>query len=492
MDMSNRLYSEQVHTNAYKDLIEDIQAGGTTAPARPAAPPRPATPATPATKPKKNPFGIPKPAKAPQPKNISDDPPADDAYVAEGYIREAYEDEVSPKNREFWRTFSDYRGPNPIGKNPVIRQHGENLARQAYDVTRKNIETHGAVYPATNPDGSPHEQAGKLDREAVHRAFMTIQRLERRHKERLEQLAKEITVKIWGEEIRPLLEARLEPPSSETAPSDDDQPEIAEKVPANDQLIQKRVMANMLTQGSAMHLMFQAQHEIMQQLQAVDPQLPQLYSRFAYGSAHTYWIDDLERMAHLLSGMTVGRAKVDITQDENGEVEFTVKAEAVMFPILVQELCKGVAEYLSLAGLEGVSEAELTDLYKQVDNPQDEWYYIQAGHELWRKFLKVKPRDISTAQALVILHRLDVEKQNEVMKAVIENPEIAKELLKTVMQKPEEEVDDIIAAIDDESWRSSLDDDDAWRGDQDEGGVAELEDQDEEEGEDEDDWWKKI
>lgn len=503
MDIFDRLYSQKILTDAYKTLINEA-AAAPAAPAKPKTRPetRPATPA-PAPRPNRNPFKIPAPTVAPRPQNV--DPNKDkDEYVAEGSLREAFEDEPTPANREFWRNFEDFRGPNMIGRNPVIRQHGEELARGAYDVTGSNVTRHGVRHPELLPSGRANPMAGKLSPKAVHQAFGQIMRIEESHREQLEQLAKDITVKIWGEEIRPLLEASLQQPDEETAGGDDQPPEGEEKVEAGENLIQKRVFANMITQGSAMHLMFQAQHMITSTLEAIDPNLPGLYSKFTYGSAHKYWLDDLEDIAAHLGGMIAGRAKVEVEQDEEDpeQTNFTVKAQAVMFPILVQELCKGVANYLSMAGVAGVSAAELRDLFDKVDNPEDEHYYIQVGHELWRRFLKLKPKDVSAAKAVFALHKLEAEEQNRVVKACIENPEEAKKILAELLADPEATADDVLDDLEgeNEDWRSSLDDDDSPEGEASEdddwgrsehdhksggGGVAEPGEED-----DEDDWWK--
>jgi hypothetical protein len=494
MDIFDRLYSQKILTDAYKALLNEV-AAAPAAPAKPATKPAP-TPAKPAPAPNRNPFKIPAPATQPRPQNIDPSKKESEVYVAESFIREAFDDEPTPANREFWRNFSDFRGENVIGKHPVIRQHGEQLARSAYDMTGSNVSQHGLRFP------EQHSMAGKLSDKAIHDAFRQILSIERSHREQLEQLAKDITAQIWGEEVRPLLEASLQPPDEETAGGDDEpeQQEDQQEAVAGEHLVQKRVLANMITQGSAMHLMFQAQHLITQNLSTIDERLPGLYAKFAYGSAHQYWLMDLEQMAGNLQGMVVGRAKVDSepNQDDPEEADFTVKAQGIMFPILVQELCKGVANYLSLAGVAGVSAEELRDLFSKVDNPEDEHYYIQVGHELWRRFLKVKPREVSAAKAVVALHKLDAEEQNRVIRACIENPEEAKRILAELLADPEASADDVLddAESGNEDWRSSLDDegeaeaseDDDWgRSESDsEGGLAEPGEEDDKD----DDWWR--
>jgi hypothetical protein len=497
MDIFDRLYSQKILTDAYKALLNEV-AAAPAAPAKPATKP-PAAPAKPAPAPNRNPFKIPKPAVAPRPQNLQDEQDSG-TYVAEGFLREAFEDEPTPSNRGFWsdneRGFRDWRGENMIGKHPIIRRHGEQLARGAYDLTSGGVTQHGLRNPAD------HRQPNKFTLQEVDRAFHQILQIEQRHREQLEQLAKDITVQVWGEEVRPLLEGSLERPNEETAPDDQDpgQDQEEQTAEAGEHLVQKRVLANMLTQGSAMHLMFQAQHLITARLNSIDPRLNALYAKFAFGSAHNYWLTDLERVAHRLSGMVVGRAKVESEEDQDDpeSANFTIKAQAVMFPILVQELCKGVANYLSMAGIAGVPAAELQDLFSKVDNPADEHYYIQVGHELWRRFLKAKPQGVSAAKATVAIHKLDAEGQNRVIEACIANPEEAKRILAELLAEPEATADDVLDDLEssNEDWRSSLDDegedeaseDDDWgRSDYDsEGGLAEPGEEDDKD----DDWWR--
>lgn len=487
MDMHDRLYSQKILTNAYKQLIEDLAA--------PAAPPKPAIkpPATTPGKtpaPSRNPFKIPAPAVKPRPQNLTADEPkefATDGYVAEGLLREAYEDEAHPKARSFWRDFRDWRGEHPIGKHPVIRQHGDELARGAFGKTDEYVKRHGA------------------NDAAVHNAFMLIQRIERQHKEQLERIAIDICVDLWGEEVRPLLRANLEPPTQDQqhTPQEMDQEEAA----ASDEMIQKRVLANFITQGSAINIMFTAHTLIKETLERIDPRLPKLYSQFAAGSAHQYWMMDLERIAARITEQSIGISQVSVDEEDEGEGEdgpnFVIEGTALMFPVLVQELCKGVGNYLSMAGVEGVGAAELNDLFNRIDNPVDEHYFIQVGHELWRRFLKSKPADVSMAAVTHALHRLTAEEQNQIIAACIRNPDEAKEMLAEITSTPQAEIDiDTIIAGDedagDESWRASLDDDDVaagtegesddfdWGASDESGGLLDA-DEDEE---DNDDWWR--
>jgi len=484
MDMNN-MQNQHSMTDAYRQLLNEV-AAAPVAPARPAT--KPATaPAKPATAPNRNPFKIPAPAVKPRPQNRSPEKPKEfetDGYVAESILREAYEDEAEPGHQRFWRDFSDWRGENVIGKHPVIRQHGQDLARGAFEKTSGDVQRHQATPPE------------------VHRAFMLIQRIEASHKEQLEELAKDVCAQLWGPEIRPLLRAHLERPPSggddEEGGADQDQEELdREKASASDELVQKRVLSNFLTQGSAVHLMFTAHHLILDRLNAIDQRLPGLYSKFASGSAHGYWLMNLERIAGDLTNAVVGQARVEVDNDEEGQEgdqegsqgpNFNIDGYGVMFPILVQELCKGVANYLSMAGVEGVGAEELTDLFNRVDNPVDEWYYIQVGHELWRRFLKAKPKDVSLAATLVALHKLPAEEQNKVIQACISNPEEAKELIAAITANPAEAEELIDDAVDDESWRESLDGEEEpedWGQDDQDGGLMEPDEEEED-----DTWWR--
>src|SRR5207245_1095714 len=105
-----------------------------------------------------------------------------------------------------------------------------------------------------------------------------------------------------------------------------------------------------------------------------------------------------------------------------------VRAHGVNWFVVANELVKGTAELVCLHGLNELSD----DLYRQVMDATDrvdfESWMLQTGGELWRRLLAVFPHDRTPAMMLMHLARLPARSLETLMLAVLEQPEIAREL----------------------------------------------------------------
>jgi hypothetical protein len=134
-------------------------------------------------------------------------------------------------------------------------------------------------------------------------------------------------------------------------------------------------------------------------IQQIDPQLMELYNKLAIGSVHSYWLYDIAAMLQQLATTKVGVEKVKFS--ETGEP--MIMAKAIVFPVLCQELSKGVMEVLTMHHISGLDEPTQKAVVKHADKLEDEPWLIQVGPQLWRAFLKVVPKKIKLAELISTL-----------------------------------------------------------------------------------------
>ena len=419
------------------------------APAAPTAPPReaptrPTTPTTPRPS-KPNPFSPPQPRTMPKPKARRTDGMMEMiSSTVVPVIMEAYEDESHRSTQDFWRDLPRNR-EHTFGKHPILAMHGANLSKDAFDFTSEKMQQSG----------------GAINSHQFMQIVMQIMQLESRHKEELQELAKDITVKIWGVP-REMLETDLGPMDmggGDDFGEEDDQEE--EEVPElTDEIrpqVNKRISMNTMTQGSAVHAMYSMHHLVDRAINKISPQLLQLYNRVASGSVHQYWLLDIPAIAAQLKNMKAGEVRVEFPQDrQEPEAEIDpeeglgdedtwdenkdprVRASAVIFPVLCQELSKGVMEVLTMHGLADLDDEQSKAVIHHGDKLEDEPWLIQVGPALWRKFLTVVPKGIRMADIITALSLQEPDEVHKILMATLEHPENAKQLLQELLKDPEE------------------------------------------------------
>jgi hypothetical protein len=141
--------------------------------------------------------------------------------------------------------------------------------------------------------------------------------------------------------------------------------------------INKRLTLNTLTQGSAVHAMLTIHHAVDQEIQAINPDLLQLYNKLSSGSHEYYWLIDIPAMFTSLGMMAAGSAKVEWPETEGDTPK--IVAKAVIFPILAQEMSKGVAELISAHGLSNLDADTTSAVLGKADDIRHEPYLIQVG-----------------------------------------------------------------------------------------------------------------
>jgi len=162
--------------------------------------------------------------------------------------------------------------------------------------------------------------------------------------------------------------------------------EDADEITAANSEVKKRRALNAMTQGASMKVlpMFHMVHE---QLSDMDPRLPNTYKKLMSGADYMFYkVPDMEKQ---VSG---GKSEVEFNQDEDGDMKPQIKAQAMVFPVLVHELCKSVMEVLSAHGLP--TEERIAEyVVNKADFLQAEPWDMRLGPAMWGRFCDCIPVD---------------------------------------------------------------------------------------------------
>lgn len=358
-----------------KQIIE------TTAPTAPPAPVK--TPPRP--KPDFNPFAPTKPKDLPKPK-------AKKKRIVEGFDDEAHSSVV-----DFWRNIR--RNEHPYAKHPIMAMYGHESASKSFD---NSIERVKKAFPQLSGYDVGYSASSIVQR---------VMRLERRYAKQLEEIAIDVVSKTWN--VPPeLLQAKL---TNSVSSKFDDHSDDVDDEDVDDREINKRITMNALTQGAAVHNMMTMHKLVESELNALDPRLLGAYDKIGPGTEHTYWLMDYSKLANL-AGAAVGSSEVKY--DDNNKP--TVEANALIFPVLIQELVKGVMELLSHHGLSHLSKGQLRKVYKTADRLEDEPWLIQVGPQLWKNFLKVVPESSRLAETVAKIAMKDPDYIHNLLSRTIE------------------------------------------------------------------------
>ena len=147
----------------------------------------------------------------------------------------------------------------------------------------------------------------------------------------------------------------------------------------------KRRLINAITQGASLRGS-NAFHMYSAPIEDINPKLISNYSditKYSYGSYDSdSFVGMCKRATKDVSNlMAFGAVKTTYHKETNS---FTVEAKANTFPILLQELIKGIYEILSLQGFEG-SKEENEEVVKHVDTLYNEIEDIRYGKYIYDK-----------------------------------------------------------------------------------------------------------
>jgi septum formation topological specificity factor MinE len=144
--------------------------------------------------------------------------------------------------------------------------------------------------------------------------------------------------------------------------------------------VSKRTFINGLIQGAGINSLNMF-HLVSDELNTIDPNLINMYGLLTAFAELGYWVTPSLVGTALSGGPVGGKVQLDFSQEEP-----RVVAVAINFPILVQELVKGVMELMSSHGLPE-DESIRDQVLNKADTLEDESWDIRFGPEIWKKLL---------------------------------------------------------------------------------------------------------
>ena len=279
------------------------------------------------------------------------------------------------------------RGQHPYGPDFPA----DAIASEGYpDVIRK-IEHYTGIHPRNQAD---------LQRlmNRMMQSVMTAMRHEEAHREDLQQIAVDLVLNL--PEFRGAREAiqrgdlriraeltenvtlsrkHLEPEPDDPEQTDLQIPEIAQQL--GDE-VAKRRFVNMMIQGNAMNKNY-AYHLVADRLREIDPHLLDLYGAAVSIGEFAYWAIPEQTWLEFMRGAPPG-GSLHLGKDDDGVP--VIHAQAVIFPVLVQEIVKGLMEYLSHE--DDVDPDVRKYVRGKADTLKDEQWDIMFGAGAWKRFMR--------------------------------------------------------------------------------------------------------
>jgi len=407
---------------------------------------------TPQKSPNKSPFQPPKPVVLPGPKaQKPKEEIAEDSYDIKDVFAKSlkelmkqaeikpYETGAHPAVKDFWMNIPQ---EHPFAQHPILSDYGHNLSQEGYKYITQKTDLPNKPAPIS-PQQAMVEIQGLLQR---------IMSLEKTHEAELIDEAKNITTQIWGID-KNQLDAFLNKDEGEQG--EEEQEEAPQDVlPLTPELrkeVNKRITINTLTQGSALHAMDTVHHLVADKINNISPELLGLYNRLSGLTTQHYYTIDINAIVEAFRGSlkqaALGWSHVEYGEGEDqpkavaDEGQAKVVASGIIFPVLCQELFKGVMELLSFHGInQNLSEQELRTVYHYADRLEDEPWIMTIGPELWRKFLVAVPIGISLSEIVMLLNQKSPDELNNIIRTVIQQPKKAKEILEKLKNENKPQV----------------------------------------------------
>lgn len=141
----------------------------------------------------------------------------------------------------------------------------------------------------------------------------------------------------------------------------------------------KRRFVNLLIQGAAINKNY-AYHQIADQLRAIDPNILTTYGKLMSIAELMYWMAPEDVFNQMQGSGQGGGGMEEVTPEEDGT--YTIRASAMVFPVLIQELAKGLYEFLSHN--EDDPEDVRKYAYDKGDTLGGEQWDIMQGPGVWR------------------------------------------------------------------------------------------------------------
>lgn len=276
-----------------------------------------------------------------------------------------------------------------LGKHPVFPEGDENCFEEKLMAERFGdvVKRYKRAYDVDTIDND------KVIKEMMPLVYETMG-MEAKHKKALEELAVKMIREEYdmGEDVVEIHaeltnDINMEGTKKNATPMDVKGMQFEshdELVNANEEVYKRRFI-NALTQGAAKKCnhMF---HMVDEELTDLDPRLPNKYSKMMAAADYMYYV-----IPKMENGINGGIVHVQFPTDKNLKAVITV--QAMVFPVLIHELVKGVMELLSAHGLP--KEQRIGEyVINKADFLAAEPWDMRLGPALWERFTNmIEPDD---------------------------------------------------------------------------------------------------
>lgn len=339
----------------------------------------------------------------------------------------------------------DPQHPRPGGR---IRNYAELVASDQYRQIAQKVSQALGI-----PIQQVSVQNGMAIMTAMMQAFVSVKRFEAAHIPELEQMAVNLVLDFPEfEGVRQLVESghlklkahlveQVDPGDMQNQPQEPDEEEqielgVAEIAQELDVEKEKRRFVNMLIQGAAINKNH-AYHLVADRLNELNPRLLPSYAVLMSVADWMYWAIPDEALG-AMSGQgedAAGVARFYI--DEDGVP--VIDAQAKVFPVLIQEIVKGMWEFVTWRAQqeEGADPDTQAHVYGQVDTLQNEPWDIMMGAPVWRQILRIVGGDNQKYLRFVYheLMRLPTQEWHRIMNAILRGDPEGRDYIQNLIQQ---------------------------------------------------------
>jgi len=323
-----------------------------------------------------------------------------------------------------------------LGKHPAIPEGDENNFEQKI-MGKRFSEVVNRYKRAFDVEDIENSQLMMQMMPMVHETMA----LEAKHKKDLENLAEKMIREEYdmSEDVVEI-KAKLSPnimlegtKKHPTPKSNDYQFESHEDIVNAKGEVYKRRFLNAMIQGAAKktnHIF----HMVDDELTNMDPRLLNRYSKVMSAADYMYYI-----IPKMENGTNGGVVKVTFPTAENPKA--IIEAEAMIFPVLIHELVKGVMELLSGHGLP--KDKKLGDyVIDKADFLAAEPWDMRIGPALWDRFTDcIEADDFHLKHHLYTeLASMPVKEFNENMQEILAGTNKGKKVVKKIMDSVKQEL----------------------------------------------------
>lgn len=207
-------------------------------------------------------------------------------------------------------------------------------------------------------------------------------------------------------------------------------------VRANEEVYKRRFL-NAMTQGAAKKCnhMF---HMVDEDLVNMDPRLPNKYNKMMSAADYMYYV--IPKMDEEGNGsVTGGMVEVEYPSKKNPKAK--IHAQAMVFPVLVHEIVKGVMELLSAHGLP--KDKKLTEyVTNKADFIAAEPWDMRLGPAIWERFTEaIDPDDFHLKHHVYTeLAALPAKEFHSQMKEIMAGTKEGKKIVKNIIERVKKDI----------------------------------------------------